>query len=327
MATTTKKTTARKKTTAARSTTKSKSAKVTKKASAKKTSSTKSTSKAAVVSTPEKVEVRKGVTITKKTKVFDRFKNLNKWNWAMAALHAAQAVAVVVLSKSDSLFPVSTNYLTLDPIGSTQDAPVLVSATRHLFDVNLAYVVAAFFVMSALAHLYIATTYRKKYEANLQLGINKARWFEYGISASTMMLAIGMLAGITDISTLVLIFGGTLVMNLLGLVMEVHNQTTEKTNWLSYNVGTLAGLVPWVVVGLYLWGANQYGEGDIPTFVYYIYGSIFVFFSSFAVNMVLQYRKKGKWANYLYGEKAYMILSLVAKSALAWQVFAGTLRP
>jgi hypothetical protein len=43
--------------------------------------------------------------------------------------------------------------------------------------------------------------------------------------------------------------------------------------------------------------------------------------------MILQYKKKGKWADYLYGEKAYMVLSLVAKSALAWQVFAGTLRP
>ena len=28
-----------------------------------------------------------------------------------------------------------------------------------------------------------------------------------------------------------------------------------------------------------------------------------------------------------YGERAYIILSLVAKSLLAWQVFAGTLRP
>jgi len=43
--------------------------------------------------------------------------------------------------------------------------------------------------------------------------------------------------------------------------------------------------------------------------------------------MFLQYKKIGKWKDYLYGEKVYIILSLVAKSALAWQVFAGTLRP
>jgi len=35
----------------------------------------------------------------------------------------------------------------------------------------------------------------------------------------------------------------------------------------------------------------------------------------------------GKWKDYLYGERMYIILSLVAKTALAWQVFVGTLRP
>jgi len=33
----------------------------------------------------------------------------------------------------------------------------------------------------------------------------------------------------------------------------------------------------------------------------------------------------GKWRDYLFGETAYVFLSLVAKSLLAWQVFAGTL--
>ena len=41
----------------------------------------------------------------------------------------------------------------------------------------------------------------------------------------------------------------------------------------------------------------------------------------------LQYRQIGKWRDYLYGEKVYITLSLVAKSLLAWQVFAGTLVP
>ena len=64
-----------------------------------------------------------------------------------------------------------------------------------------------------------------------------------------------------------------------------------------------------------------------PTFVYWIFVSIFLFFNCFAINMVLQYKKIGPWKNYLYGERVYIILSLVAKSLLAWQVFAGTLRP
>ena len=61
--------------------------------------------------------------------------------------------------------------------------------------------------------------------------------------------------------------------------------------------------------------------------MYAIYVSLFVFFNAFAVNMILQYRRFGRWRDYLFGERVYLWLSLRAKSALAWQVFAGTLRP
>ena len=46
---------------------------------------------------------------------------------------------------------------------------------------------------------------------------------------------------------------------------------------------------------------------------------------SFAVNQYLQYRQVGRWADYAYAEKVYLVLSLVAKSALAWQIFGGSL--
>ena len=158
------------------------------------------------------------------------------------------------------------------------------------------------------------------------MGINKARWLEYSLSASIMMVAIGLLVGIYDASSLLMIFALISIMNLMGLVMEVHNQTTQKTNWLSYFIGCWAGLVPWLVVAGYMaLGAHEGSRA--PTFVYWIFASIFAFFSCFAINMVLQYKKIGPWRNYLYGERVYIILSLVAKSLLAWQVFVGTLRP
>lgn len=48
-------------------------------------------------------------------------------------------------------------------------------------------------------------------------------------------------------------------------------------------------------------------------------------FGSFAVNQWLQYRQVGRWRSYAFGEQAYLVLSLAAKSALAWQIFAGSL--
>lgn len=252
---------------------------------------------------------------------------MQKWNLWLAVLHAVQGCVVLLLSVTRS-FPVETHYLTLDKISSELAGhPVLVGATKHLFDVNIAYLIAIFFFISALAHAYVASVYRKNYEADLKKGINKVRWIEYAFSASTMLLAIGFLSGIADFSTLFMIFAFGFVMNLLGLVMEVINQGSRKPKWLAYVVGCIAGVVPWIVFAVYVWGAHAYGNGNIPTFVYWIYLSMFIFFSSFAVNMFLQYKKVGPWKNYLYGERVYMILSLVAKTALAWQIFAGALRP
>lgn len=245
---------------------------------------------------------------------------LRKFNLIMAGLHAAQGVAILVLSRTFTL-PVTGSYLTFDKASQS-----LQPATSLLFNVSLPVLIAVFLFLSAGAHLLIATVYNKRYTANLKTGINKARWIEYAISASIMMVAIAMLVGVYDFVSLVMIVALIAVMNLLGLVMEVHNQTTKKTNWLSYWIGCLAGIVPWFAIGFYFWLSADKGSAP-PTFVYWIFVSIFVFFNCFAINMVLQYKKIGPWKDYLFGERAYIILSLVAKSALAWQVFAGTLRP
>lgn len=261
----------------------------------------------------------------KPKKILGTFDKLRRWNLIAAFLHAAQAVAVVLLSGS-RLFPVTTSYLTTDSL-APNGSVALVPASRNLFDVNLAYVIVAFFAMSAVAHLLVATKFKKRYEADLETGVNKFRWIEYALSASTMIVAIAMIAGVADFSTLLMMFGLTAIMNLCGLVMELHNRKSEKVNWLAYIVGCIAGALPWVVYAWYVFGSAHYGNAAPPKFVYAILVSIFLMFNSFAINMYLQYKRKGKWADYLYGEKAYIVLSLVAKTLLAWQVFAGALRP
>ena len=238
----------------------------------------------------------------------------------MAVFHGLQGFAILLLSREFSL-PVTGSYLSFDTASQS-----LLPKSTELFTVSLPLLVASFFFLSSIAHLVLATVGNKRYNLDLKRGINQLRWVEYSLSASVMMVAIAMLVGVYDLMSLVMIFVFVAIMNLLGLVMEIHNQTTRETNWLSYWLGCLAGIVPWVVIGFYFWLSADRGSAA-PTFVYWIFVSIFVFFNMFAINMVLQYKKVGPWKDYLYGERAYIILSLVAKSLLAWQVFAGTLRP
>ena len=245
-----------------------------------------------------------------------RFKKLRIFNAVMGVIHMIQGILMLILSNAFTL-PLTYTHPEYNAVTETI-SPV----SETFLDVQIGPLVALFLFMSATAHILLSTVLYNWYVKNLKNHINPARWYEYSFSASLMIFLIAMLVTIYDIGTLIALFTLTAVMNLMGLLMEIHNQTTEKTNWISYKIGCLAGFIPWVVIFIPLITAES-----VPDFVIAIFITIAVFFNLFAINMYLQYKKIWKWNEYLYGEKMYIVLSLIAKSALAWQVFAGTLRP
>ncbi len=249
------------------------------------------------------------------------FSGLRRFNLVMGCLHLVQGVLMLALSTSFSL-PVTTLYLRFDV-----SAGKLVQNLQEPYTLRIAPLVAVFLLLSAMAHFILASFGFKWYVANLRRHINKLRWWEYSLSSSIMIVLIAMLVGVYDLSSLILIFCINACMIFFGYMMELHNQTTPRTNWTAFGFGCFAGIVPWIVIALYTVGSNQAPDTSVPNFVYGILVSLFVFFNIFAVNQWLQYRRIGPWRDYLYGERVYIILSLVAKSALAWQMFFGTLRP
>mgnify|MGYP001457116610 CR=1 FL=1 len=249
-----------------------------------------------------------------------KFVGLRKFNGAMGVLHLIQAALILVLSNAYAL-PVTTTFLHFNAATNK-----MVSVTDTIANIQLAPMIAMFLLISAIAHFSLSTFGYKWYVRNLKKGINYARWYEYTFSSSIMIVVIAMLCGIYELSSLILIFSLNATMILFGLMMELHNQTTEKTDWTAFIFGCFAGFIPWLVLGIYFFGALLPAADKVPTFLYFIFFSLAIFFNIFALNMALQYRAKGRWKDYLFGERFYIILSLVAKSALAWQVFAGTLR-
>lgn len=249
------------------------------------------------------------------------FPKLRIFNAVMGLFHFIQGSLMLYLS-NDFTLPVTSSYLSFD-----LTTKAITTIHKIIAEWRIGPLVAAFLFISAIAHFLLSTVLYPWYVKNLKRNINYARWIEYAFSSSLMIVVIGMLVGMYDLSSLILIFTLNGMMNLFGLMMELHNQKTEKTNWTSFIFGCIAGIVPWITIYLYFAGAVASVGDVIPKFVYGILISIFVFFNIFAINMLLQYKKVGKWKNYLFGEMMYIVLSLVAKSALAWQIFSGTLRP
>jgi hypothetical protein len=256
----------------------------------------------------------------------DRSTSLFRWNLVLAGLHFLQFLVMLTISFArDPLVsaPVTSSYLAWDPATRT-----LQDAQRLVFELPIGPTVAAFFLLSAIAHLAVAIPARRWYESRLARGQNPARWIEYAFSSSLMILVIASLSGIREVGTLIAVFGANAGMILFGWSMEAANEGRERPQWLHYVFGCLMGAVPWLVIGAsLLTAATAPNATPIPAFVMAIYVSLFISFNVFAFNMVAQYAKLGRWRDYLHGERVYMVLSLVAKSLLAWQVFSGTLRP
>ncbi len=256
------------------------------------------------------------VTSTPSDPTTEQARSLRRLNGIAGVLHVAQAVAVLVLA-TDFALPVTASYLE-GPPGTTPAEPVV------LFDLPTGVAVAAFLVLSALAHLVVTTVWWRGYTADLGRGCNRARWVEYSLSASLMIVLIAQLVGISDVAALVALFGVNAAMILFGWLQEKYEQPGGG-GWLPFVFGSIAGAVPWIAITVYLLSPASTSDASAPGFVYGIFVSLFVFFNVFALNQWLQYRARGRWADYLYGERVYIVLSLTAKSALAWQIFGGTL--
>jgi len=273
----------------------------------------------------EKVAKLEGSKKQKKTRQIS-FSYLKKFNLSMGILHFLQGVAMLIIALTVDQVkafktPVWSYFLEFDT-----DIMRLVTRPEQIGEVPFGMFVSFFLLLSALAHFIIVMPKTNQiYNRDLKKGINIFRWYEYSLSSSLMIILIAMLFGVYDIGALIAIFLLNASMNWFGLLMEKLNQYTDKTIWSPFVFGTLAGIGPWVIIIMHALGNAD--PGEVPWFVYAIIGSYFIFFNLFPINMILQYKKVGRWADYLYGERGYIILSLVAKSVLAWLVFFGVMQP
>ncbi len=249
-----------------------------------------------------------------------RLRRLRWQNVAMGVLHLGQAVAVWWLNETNFALPVTATY----PAGPPGTPPALWEPAIGSVDIGLW--IFAFLALSAFFHFLIASPwYFPRYAADLRRGKNSARWVEYSLSSSVMLIVIAAITGIVDIAAFIAIFGANVAMIAFGEIQERYERPGGSL--LPFWLGTLVGLVPWVAIGFYLFGvgAEGYDLAQVPDFVWVIFFAIFAFFFSFGLNQWLQFKRVGPWRNYFVGETTYVVLSLVAKSLLSWLLFANVL--
>jgi len=243
---------------------------------------------------------------------------LRPFNLVAGLLHLVSFAAILALSNSAAL-PVTATYLNGPPGSDAYGDPVT------LFTINIGHAVAGFLLISAFFHfLIIMPRVFPRYTAGLREHHNTFRWVEYSLSSSIMIVLILQLNGLANFAALAGLFAVNASMILFGWLQERYT-TPGDGDLLPFIFGSMVGIVPWIIIAINLAGPGNTSTNTVPGFVWGIIVSLFLFFNAFGVVQWKQYRAKGKWADYLRGERTYIVLSLVAKTLLAWQVFSGAL--
>ena len=245
----------------------------------------------------------------------ERLAGLRRYNLIAGIFHLIQGVAILLLA-NDFALPVSVNYLKDAPVPGAEFESIT------LFDFPVALGVAAFSLLSALAHFWIVGPGFNNYGNDLRNQRNIARWIEYSISSTLMIVLISLINAVWDVIALIAIAGVNVAMILFGWLQEKYEEP-GKGGLLPFWFGCIAGIIPWIAMFWLLFSPG--GSGEAPGFVYGVVFSLFIFFNSFAIVQWLQYKRIGRLADYLVGERLYITLSFIAKSALAWQIFGGVL--
>lgn len=284
----------------------------------------------------------------------EKFCNVALKNWLLcfnviaASCHLCLFILCIVIGSVVGDKDFFTPYLNvheaeigIDTNMSTFSVENVVVTNRRLGSgISIPLMTTLFFGITSLFHLAISFDIglfqlNSFYLKQLYESHNYARWVEYSITASIMIVLIANPVGIQDIRSLLLVVALCVTTMLFGAICDLIsaaniNDRKSYTNWDQMTAVYLMGWVPYMSMWAIIFSqfaANADNEtvltssnGTItdrlkmPDVVYLIVIGQFVLFTSFGfVQGVQIYLGPSR---YYYGEVAYVILSLTSKAFL-----------
>lgn len=253
---------------------------------------------------------------------------LRGWNTWLAVIYALEGLAILFLSNSSvSTAPIVADYLTKDTLASGVAGQTVMAPAAHLlFNLNIAYVVAAFLFIAAIIRALAATRSRLHYEKDIKTGVHCLRWVEGAVCGGLMLVALGLASGMHNLTGLIMLFA--LVAAAFVAVAAIVRADMLAGAKFPLVYRTAVGLVVLLAFLVVLWhmiAASLFGSGSISPYVYAAFVITLVLFVLNTAAQGMQQAKYGKKVDRYHGEKLYLVLSFADKTLLAWLLFVGVL--
>lgn len=260
------------------------------------------------------------------------YKKYTWWNGIAGVAHLVQGIVMLILTLTNTDVRYHSYTITRSFLVYNTTQQQLVPGVAIIGEYHIAVTSLIFLFVTAFVHLSIAGCpwVRKMYASYLEVGNNRIRWIEYGLTSTIMMTSIAVLAGVRDVGSLIGVAGCNYAMIMFGDVHEYINLLPrKKTKWCAFWTGSIIGAAPWAVVFITLYSSPSLV--DTPWFVFAAFWAYLGCFVLFPIVVVYQtvssFDNARNTSRYQSGEGWFIILSLFSKSALAWLVYAGTASP
>lgn len=281
-------------------------------ATAKKTSTKKKTTKKASAS---KASVSKKATAkkasAKSSTPMVTLEKLYRFNIFSAVANLGFAVLSVIFLSSASV-TLLWAHSTSDNLASTENA--LGPAFNNVFTVEIRYLLAVLFGISAVFSLLLVTRLKSKYEKGVSSKVSAIRWIFLGITSALTLEIVSILGGVTEVATLKLIAGLILVTSLLGWISEVQNKSGAK-NFAPFYLSLFTGALAWVPLVSALVGTALYGLENFQWYVYLLAVVVLSGFISIALNQYRYIKSGANASQYLDVEGKYVSSDFLIKLA------------
>lgn len=319
MATDKKPTSAKKRTATKRPAAKTKKTqpkKATVRAQAKARPAAKTTKKPAVKASSKKTTKKLPVkTSTKKVQNRDSFKPF-KYLHITGFLLSAIVIVLVIMFGGDRITSLNMLYLTQNQLAENSQ---LLTGLQGLLEVNLKYILVAGLAVAAIWNLALVTILKDKYKQQLGQSAVSLRWVGYAVTTPVLVIFTGMLLGVRDIASLLLLVAVVESAVLLGYLSEKYNLLGNLTSW-KQKLVLDAVLLPWIVLGLYLFGTYAYGLVEYEAGIYASLGVLFFATLALAVIRQKQIAGTGK-EDSLVNEQLSLILHGVVLLTISSLIF------
>lgn len=236
---------------------------------------------------------------------------IKKLNIASAIVSAVFAVAIGVLLVTTTV-DLALSFMTRDELASTKTV-VLAPGAETIVTVQLRYLLAGIFAVTAILSLLLATKLRSRYVSTLKAKISGFRWLLIGVSSALLLEFVSLLAGVNDAMELKLIGGLVLTTSLLGWLSERENAESKTPKYLAYTASIFTGVLAWLPLVGSLFGTSFYGIQNFGWYVYALSAVLLVGFIAFAVNQYFHLSGRKGWKEYLFIERNYLAVDLAIK--------------